>query len=290
MKKKSILSVLLFGISISLVGCAYNRTDAAITFSQKEFTVSEGGLLNISGHTTGLKNGYYEANIDRENRKLYIDKEGNFSIDSYIIDDKQQSFPIGIALTSGEIIVNSAQLDTSLFTKSLENRAYVSPEKVVGLFKRATLSVFDEQKISEETLPFKFREGISFNDGSGNKNNLIRVFSFKNHSDFNDAKNYFINLSKSVLEKSMFESETDSSQKIGLTNGFQNQKMKFEDPESQLKQHLLLYKLYPLYGSRLASDRDYKVIVVSENGIQDPQFEMYRRIIETLGNYYELKE
>lgn len=287
MKKNYMLLAFPGIVVISLAGCALNQTEAMITFSQEKFKVDREGDLTVSGKINGLSKGYYEANVDRENTQLYVDKNGKFSIDTYIVSGNQESFPIGIATPAGEIIVNSAGLDTTDFVKAMEEQAYISPEKIIGLFKKATLPIVDERIIPKEAFPFKFKEGISFVDGSDRQNGIVRVFSYDEDSEFNIAKNYFLNLSSSVVEKKAPDSIEERARDLNSMNDFPKKNIVFEDPAERLQRHIKLFKLYPLYGSRIASDRTRKVIVVAENGIQDPQFEMYRRIIETLGDYYD---
>ncbi len=281
MKKKVILFLLLLVSTLS--GCSTDENKNQIIFTKNKFKVDELGNVHIKGYVQGLSEGNYKANIDRDNQMIHLDNKGKFEIDNFILSDEQKVFPIGIETTKGEIVVGSVPLDTKRFTKALKENEYISPQQIADMYKSLSLSVANQEIISSEQNPFKMLEGIVFSDGSDKKNNRIRIFSFKSTSDFEVAKEYYLNKSKWLPQKDQFnDSQLLKSPFEKKDNDADN--LEFRYDSLNLKKTQKILDDNPLYGSKLASNEEKKIILICENGIQNPQFYMYNQIISNLQN------
>lgn len=286
MKKKELLFILLFSV-ITLSGCSDTGKQNHIFFSKDKFKVDALGNVQIKGRVTGLSEGNYKANIDRENQTIHLDSEGKFELNTFILTDTQKVFPIGIETSKGEIVVGTASLDTKKFSKAIKSKETVYPNRIVDLYKKATLAVENERNILPEEYPFKFREGITFSNGTTEINNNITVFSFKNSSQYDIAKEYF--LDKSEPERIQMQSNLQlnsnpiEQNKDNEENGFISDAIVGEIFLNYQKE-LEISKVNPLYHSKIAYYQEKKIIMICENGISDSQFALYKQIIENYQN------
>ncbi|MBM7710550.1 hypothetical protein [Enterococcus xiangfangensis] len=280
MKKKVILFLLLFLVS-TLSGCSNDERKNQIIFTKDKFKVDELGNVHIKGYISGMSEGNYKANIDRDNQNIYLNNKGKFEIDSFILSNEQKEFSIGVETPEGEIVVGSTPLDTKDFAKALKLKEYISPQQILDMYKDSSLSVENQEIIIPEQTPFKIREGIIFSDGSDKSNNEIRVFSFNTKADFKIAKEYYLNESKWLPSKEQF----NISQLLQIPVKKKNSdisSLEFRYGSLDLKKMQEIFDRNPLYGSRIASNEEKKIILICENGIHNAQFNMYNQIIDTL--------
>lgn len=280
MKKKVILFLLLFLVNM-LSGCSSDEKKNQIIFTKDKFKVDESGNVHISGYIPSMSKGDYNANIDRDNQTIYLDDKGRFEINSFVLSNEQKVFSIGVETTKGEIIVGSASLDTKEFTKALKVKEYISPQQIADIYRDLSLSVKNQEIITPEQSPFKIREGIIFSDGSNKINNKIRIFSFGTEADFKIAKEYYVNKSKWLPQEKQFEpSQLLKTPFEKMNSDIDSLELKY-NPLDLKKMHKI-FDDNPMYGSKIASNEEKKVILVCENGIHNAQFYLYNQIINNL--------
>jgi len=284
MKKKDFLFILFF-LVITLTGCSSTEKEHHVFFTKDRFKVDASGSVEIKGRVSGLSKGNYKANIDRENQIIHLDSDGSFEVNSYIMNSDQKVFPIGIETPNGQIIVGSAPLDTKKFSKALKLEETVFTNRIIDLFKEATLSVENERDISSAEFPFKFREGIIFSDGTTKINNNTLILTFKKSSHFDIANEYFLYKSE--------HADVGDSLRID-SNPLQHNKPDEEEPfrgDSVFEKILLNYQkdhklsaTNPLYNSKIVYYQKSKTIMICENGILDSQVALYKQILDHYKN------
>lgn len=286
MKKKKLLFVWLFSV-ITLSGCADTGKQHQVSFSKDKFKVDVLGNVQIKGKVSGLSEGNYKANIDRENVTIHLDNKGKFELNTFILNSTQKIFPIGIETPDGNIIVGSAPLDTEAFSDAMEAKETVFPDRIINLYKEATLAVENERNVAHEEYPFKFREGITFSDGTTKANNNITIFSFKKSSQYDIAKEYFLDKSKPDWIQSQSSQQLNSDP---LKPDKYNEDSSFISDAIVGKIFLNYQKEYeisknnPLYHCKIAYYPEKKILMVSENGISNVQFAFYKQIIDNYQN------
>lgn len=286
MRKKVSLFMLLF-VVFTLSGCSNAKNENHILFTKDRFKVDAAGNVQISGKVSRLSKGDYKANIDRENQIIHLDKNGEFTLDTFIVNSTQKIFPIGIETPDGEIIVESAQLDTDKFTKSLSLKQYTSPIDIVNSYKEATLSIESEREVSSEEFPFKFYEGITFSNGATKINDNITILSFEKDSHFDIAREYLITKLEEIqndvqingqLNNDPLKRNHSNTEDLVMNNEVFKQILLNNEKERQFAE------MNPLYHSKIACYQEKKIIMVCENGVSDSQFMLYKQIINNFKN------
>lgn len=282
--QKGIIRIMALTSLFFLSGCSQKSTDNKITFESDTYTVEDDGDIEIHGKVSGVTEGIYEANIDRYNDTIYIGKNGNFSIKANISNPDQTIFPLGIKVDDKNIVVGSVKIDTTLYSKAIELKEYISPNEVIALLKQATLTILNQITIDSDQFSFDFEEGVSFTGSNDISNNRVMIFSFKTQDDYSTAMKYFQYRIKNIDDNSqLFISDQISED--DTNDVLHGRDYSIEGTKSLFKKVISLYPEYPLLGGKVVSNWDKKIIMVCENGIKPPQLGVYQKIIENLANY-----
>lgn len=286
MKKKELLYILLFSV-ITLSGCSDTGKQNQVSFSKDKFKVDALGNVQIKGKVSGLSEGNYKANIDRENNTIHLDNKGEFELNTFILNSAQEAFPIGIETPDGNIVVGTASLNTEEFSDAAESKETVFPNRIIDLYKEATLAVENERNVAHEEYPFKFRKGVTFSDGTTKSNNNITIFSFKKSSQYDNAKEYFLDKSEPDLVQMQSNQQLNSDplepDKHNKDSSFISDAIVGEIFLNYQREYEIS-KVNPLYHSKIAYYQEKKIIMICENGISNAQFAFYKQVIDNYQN------
>ncbi|EHS2295548.1 hypothetical protein KVJ53_002677, partial [Enterococcus faecalis] len=184
---KKLLLTLGFCSLLGMLTACKNDPYPIIELDSSIFQATKDGNVEIKGKLIPTDGGFLNSNINRENKKLLVNKKnGEFSFIYHMNEVNDDKVYLGIENNDSRIAVSTAQIDTAILQEEIEKFETITSDDIVRSFDNSNIPYESVEAIKKGSLE-GLKEGIVFDfdkriDGSSIKAGFL-IFDEEKYKD-----------------------------------------------------------------------------------------------------------